>query len=293
MEYYFINQSKERQGPIQEEELVNYGILPTTRVWCKGMKTWQQAKDVPNLVSMLNLSNEDRVADNERACKMGETILDKQSLSGPKISTEVGTMPNKHSCRIGLIIALGSAILLVVVGALWILYFFNSQSQTPGIEQSIVETIPTPEDITLTVEITGEDLRLRLSPSTNGETLHHLDGHNVHPHKGDRLQYIDETSEWYNVYYKGNAVYVSKDYAVISNYDEYIQEPTLVVITGNNTFMRLNDDDGSSIVRNDNGQIIHLKKWSTYTYVHESDYYYAIKYCGQTVYVSKYESHKI
>lgn len=299
MEYYFINQLKERQGPIQEEELVNYGILPTTRVWCKGMKTWQKAKDVPNLVTLFNFANGDQATNNESASEKCDTILEKQNQSSHVSNLEVGTMPRKHSSNTGLIIALVSVALLVGVGASWLL-FSNKNSQLPNYEQSAVpmtedaaETRPTTENITRTVEITGEDLRLRLSPSTTGETLQYMDGHNIHPHKGDRLQYIGETSDWYNVYYRGNAVYVSKDYAVKSNYDEYIQEPTLVVITGNNTFMRLNDSDGGTIARNGYGQIIYLKKWNTYTYVYESDYYYAIKYNGQTVYVSKYESHTI
>ena len=53
MDYYFIDKSNQRQGPIPEEELCNYDILPTTYVWCKGMDGWQKAESVPGLTDVI------------------------------------------------------------------------------------------------------------------------------------------------------------------------------------------------------------------------------------------------
>ena len=47
--FYFIDKNNVRQGPVPENELVNYSITPETMVWCNGMTNWVAAKNVSKL----------------------------------------------------------------------------------------------------------------------------------------------------------------------------------------------------------------------------------------------------
>ncbi len=145
----------------------------------------------------------------------------------------------------------------------------------------------------LTVEITGKDLRMRLGPSTSYNALQYPDKYNIHPTKGDYLELLGEEYDFYKVRYKGNIVYVSKDFATPSYSPPYIQPPTIVVITGQNVLMRTGPDVDYSIVTDYNGYYITLKKWSTYTYIETVGDYYKINYYGSFFYVSKFESHPV
>ena len=65
------------------------------------------------------------------------------------------------------------------------------------------------------VVIDGSELRLRLEPSTSAETLKWGDGTNRHPKVGERFLYVGETDDFYQIYFHGNYVWVSKKYSHI------------------------------------------------------------------------------
>ena len=56
--YYIAINENERKGPYSIEEL-RLLITPDTLVWHKNLPTWQAAKEVPELKSLLNIQNED------------------------------------------------------------------------------------------------------------------------------------------------------------------------------------------------------------------------------------------
>lgn len=64
----------------------------------------------------------------------------------------------------------------------------------------------------LFVVIDVSDLRLRLAPSLEAETLKLPDGTNKHPNKGDKFEYLGELTGFYKIRYNGETVWVSKDY---------------------------------------------------------------------------------
>lgn len=196
-------------------------------------------------------------------------------------------------------VVFASILVLAVIFAVVFLIVSPSFSNTGNVTQKSVASQKSESSNKVssknirTVEVIGKDLRLRLSPSTTGETLQFRDGHNIHPHKGDILKYISETDDWYYVKYNGHSVYISKMYAVVSNSNERIQTPSLIVITGNSTVMRLNDYSDAEILRDSYGYCIYLKKWNTYKYLYETDDYYAINYHGKKVFVSKNDAHSL
>ena len=62
------------------------------------------------------------------------------------------------------------------------------------------------------VVIDGSDLRLRLGPSTDAETVKWPDGTNRHPKIGERFLYLDEEGDFYLISFYGTSVWVSKKY---------------------------------------------------------------------------------
>ncbi len=67
------------------------------------------------------------------------------------------------------------------------------------------------------VVINGVNLRLRLGPSTSSDILQDGVGKNIYLPTGTRLQYMGESGDFYAVLYKGQTVYVSKQYSSILN----------------------------------------------------------------------------
>ncbi|MBQ6087436.1 MAG: zinc-ribbon domain-containing protein [Bacteroidales bacterium] len=62
------------------------------------------------------------------------------------------------------------------------------------------------------VVVTGVNVRLRRGPSLEAEIVTDFYGNNVHPNKGDYLEYVGEASDFYKVRYNGEEVWISKDY---------------------------------------------------------------------------------
>lgn len=63
------------------------------------------------------------------------------------------------------------------------------------------------------VVVTGQNVRLRLTPSLAAGTLTYTDGTNVHPRRGQVLTYVGEEGDFYMVNYRGYNVYVSKQFS--------------------------------------------------------------------------------
>ena len=59
-------------------------------------------------------------------------------------------------------------------------------------------------------------MRLRTSPEINDyNIIKDASGKNLHPNKGEQLQCIGEDGDFYLVNFRGNNVYISKQFAVI------------------------------------------------------------------------------
>ena len=68
------------------------------------------------------------------------------------------------------------------------------------------------ETVDTYVVIDGSELLLRLEPSTSAETFKWGDGTNRHPKVGERFMYMGETDDYYQIYFYGNFVWVSKKF---------------------------------------------------------------------------------
>lgn len=52
MQYYFVNGSRQQEGPIEVSEFAAHGITAETLVWREGLKEWTPAGDVEELKAL-------------------------------------------------------------------------------------------------------------------------------------------------------------------------------------------------------------------------------------------------
>lgn len=52
-QYYYVDPQGVRQGPLPLSSIPREQITPTTKVWCKGMDTWEDAGNVPDFAPLL------------------------------------------------------------------------------------------------------------------------------------------------------------------------------------------------------------------------------------------------
>jgi hypothetical protein len=65
------------------------------------------------------------------------------------------------------------------------------------------------------VVINATELRLRYGPSKSADTFKWEDGTNRHPQKGEWYPYLGESGDFYKIDYKGNELWVSKQYTYL------------------------------------------------------------------------------
>jgi hypothetical protein len=67
------------------------------------------------------------------------------------------------------------------------------------------------------VVIDASQLRLRLGPSLNSDTYKWPDGTNRHPYIGERFLYLGESGDFYQIDFKGEKLWVSKQHSHVEN----------------------------------------------------------------------------
>lgn len=90
---------------------------------------------------------------------------------------------------------------------------------------SVVESVKTPQqekDIVLvstpirSVVVTGTNVRVRKGPGLNYDPITDFYGKNIHPDKGQRLEYLGEATDFYRVRFRGHECWISKQFAIAS-----------------------------------------------------------------------------
>ena len=213
----------------------------------------------------------------------------------PPENVSIQQVPNSSTGKTGIVIIIIIALLALIAGIVFWVYNTKYNASDNKTDFTTDQQTTTTQSTTnySSVVITVDDLRLRMGPSTNYDCLQFYDDYNVHPHKGDILEYLGEYGDFYKVNFEGNIVYVSKDYAYLSNNTPYIHPNTLVLITGKNVNLRLGPEYNHDYARDNSGKVIQLKKRSKYTYIRSEGDYYVIDYYGYHAYVSKYYAHPI
>lgn len=132
------------------------------------------------------------------------------------------------------------------------------------------------------VVVTGTDVRLRMAPSLKSETLTNSKGVNIHPAKGEKLELLGESGDFYKVRYKGQVVYISKQFsrAVAPKGQQY------VVVTGTGVRLRLQPSLKAATFQS-KGVNVHPKKGERIKLMGDAGDFYKVNYQGNYVYIHK------
>lgn len=143
------------------------------------------------------------------------------------------------------------------------------------------------------VTVTGTNVRLRTRPSLQSETLTTAAGVNIHPKKGERLECLGESGDFYAVNYKGKMVYVSKQYAQpvggksrVSTGVTPASGQRYVVVTGTDVRLRLQPSLTAKTLQR-GGVNVHPKKGERVKLMGEDGNFYKVNYQGNYVYIHK------
>ena len=143
------------------------------------------------------------------------------------------------------------------------------------------------------VVVTGTNVRLRLAPSLNSQTLTYNNGVNIHPKKGEKLTCTGKTGDFYQVIYKGQKVYISKQFAKpVATANKTATTPATnkqqryVVVTGTNVRLRKSPSIKGAIYTV-NAAPVYPKKGERIKYMGDAGDFYKVNYNGNYLYISK------
>lgn len=143
------------------------------------------------------------------------------------------------------------------------------------------------------VTVTGTNVRLRLQPSLQSETLTNSRGENLHPAKGQRLEVLGQAGDFYKVRFNGKQVYISKQFAKSDNaapakttQAKSANGQKYVVVTGEGVRLRLQPSLKAKTLQN-KGVNVHPKKGERIKLMGESGDFYKVNFQGNYVFIHK------
>lgn len=143
------------------------------------------------------------------------------------------------------------------------------------------------------VVVTGNNVRLRLAPSLNSQTLTYSNGVNIHPKKGEKLTCTGKTGDFYQVIYKGQKVYIAKQFATPVSTGNKTAATTAanksqryVVVTGVNVRLRKSPSIKGAIYTVSQAPV-YPKKGERIKYMEDAGDFYKVNYNGNYLYISK------
>ncbi|MBQ7690929.1 MAG: hypothetical protein IJT30_07065 [Muribaculaceae bacterium] len=142
------------------------------------------------------------------------------------------------------------------------------------------------------VVVTGTNVRLRLKPSLKSETLTNSHGENVHPAKGEKLELLGDAGDFYKVRYKGQVVYISKQFTQASETTKSAKAAPAasgqryVVVTGTGVRLRLQPSMKAETLQR-GGVNVHPKKGERIKLMGDAGDFYKVNYQGNYVYIHK------
>lgn len=139
------------------------------------------------------------------------------------------------------------------------------------------------------VTVTGTSVRLRLQPSLQSETLTTSKGVNIHPKKGEKLECLGQSGDFYKVRYQGKVVFISKQFAKLDQTKPAVKQPAAkgqqyVVVTGTGVRLRLQPSLNAKTLQR-NGVNVHPKKGERIKLMGVEGDFYKVNYQGNYVYI--------
>lgn len=142
------------------------------------------------------------------------------------------------------------------------------------------------------VTVTGTSVRLRLKPSLQSETLTTNKGVNIHPKKGEKLECLGKSGDFYKVRYQGKVVYISDQFAKPDQPAKAAVSKTTykdqqyVVVTGESVRLRMQPSLQAKCLQR-NGMNVHPKKGERIKLMGSKGDFYQVNYQGNYVFIHK------
>lgn len=105
--------------------------------------------------------------------------------------------------------------------------------------------------------VTGTNVRLRKGPSLESEIYKNLSGDPIYPEKGEFLDCIGETADWYMVKYDGDVFYISKQFStnaesslssVANDLESSLNSIADAIVESGNTYSSSGSEDWDSLL---------------------------------------------
>ena len=172
------------------------------------------------------------------------------------------------------------------------------------------------------VEVTGTNARLRLEPNLSGAIYKDSKGAPIYPAKGEKLECLGESGDFYKVSFKGKQLYISKQFSRVAQpaakgdfkkpaAAEKVKTsplpegkptkadrkqapkatskatPKAVVVTGKDVRLRATAPLKGAIIKDAKGNNLHPDKGQRLVCTGESGDFYKVVFNGITAYISK------
>ncbi len=167
------------------------------------------------------------------------------------------------------------------------------------------------------VEVTGTNVRLRIEPNLNGAIYKDSKGSPVYPAKGEKLEYLGESGDFYKVTFNGKQLFISKQFtrklSVPAKQAKQVNTPvktatvpdgtvkqadkgkapaastapTAVIVTGQNVRLRAGASLKAAILKDGKGNNLHPDKGQRLQCTGMQGDFYRVVYNGLTAFISK------
>lgn len=142
------------------------------------------------------------------------------------------------------------------------------------------------------VTITGTGVRLRFGPGLDYGYYKNSKGVAVTPKKGEQMELLGESGDWYEVRYGDDVAYVFKQYATIAG-NATVASASMVEVTGTGVRLRKGPGLNYDFLKGKNGSIRGPKKGERLVCIGETSDWYKVKYANGTYYIFKQYAKKL
>lgn len=142
------------------------------------------------------------------------------------------------------------------------------------------------------VTITGTGVRLRFGPGLDYGYYKDAKGVAITPKKGQQMELIGESGDWYEVKYGDDVAYVFKQYATIAG-NATVASASMVEVTGTGVRLRKGPGLNYDFLKGKNGSIRGPKKGERLVCIGETSDWYKVKYANGTYYIFKQYAKKL
>ena len=142
------------------------------------------------------------------------------------------------------------------------------------------------------VTITGTGVRLRFGPGLDYGYYKNSKGVAISPQKGEKMELLGESGDWYEVRYVDEVAYVFKQYAKVDGTSQ-VTTASMIQVTGTGVRLRKGPGLDYDYLKWKDGTIRGPKKGERVVCIGETSDWYKVKYANGVYYIFKQYAKRI